>query len=65
MKLSSSVFDRPNLNFLTAGKIFLLWQDIFIVFGILTLLGGVFLGWVLPAKRKKAQQIQEINQPEE
>ena len=29
------------------------WQDIFIVFGILTLLGGVFLGWVLPAKRKK------------
>ena len=31
------------------------WQDVFIVFGILTLIGGVFLGWVLPARRKKAQ----------
>lgn len=30
------------------------WQDIFLVFGILTLAGGVFLGWVVPARRKKA-----------
>ncbi len=32
------------------------WQDIFIVFGILTLAGGIFLGWVLPAMRIKADQ---------
>ena len=35
------------------------WQDIFLVFGILTLAGGVFLGWVLPAMRKKAGQDNE------
>ena len=28
------------------------WQDIFLVFGLLTLAGGVMLGWVLPARRK-------------
>ena len=39
MKLSSSVFDRPNLNFLTAGKIFLLWQDIFIAVFLAILAG--------------------------
>ncbi len=30
------------------------WQDIFLVFGILTLLGGVLLGWVIPARRRKS-----------
>ncbi len=35
------------------------WQDIFLVFGILALAGGVFLGWVLPAKRKKAGENNE------
>jgi len=29
------------------------WQDIFLVFGILTLAGGIGLGWVLPARLKK------------
>ena len=29
------------------------WQDIFLVFGILTLAGGILLGWVLPARMKK------------
>jgi integral membrane protein (TIGR01906 family) len=24
------------------------WQDIFLVFGMMTLLGGIFLGWVFP-----------------
>ncbi|MCJ7734811.1 MAG: TIGR01906 family membrane protein [Anaerolineales bacterium] len=28
------------------------WQDIFLVFGLLTLTGGILLGWVLPARRK-------------
>jgi len=28
------------------------WQDIFLVFGILTLAGGILLGWVLPARMK-------------
>ena len=28
------------------------WQDIFLVFGILTLTGGILLGWVLPARMK-------------
>jgi integral membrane protein (TIGR01906 family) len=30
------------------------WQDIFLVFGILTLLGGILLGWVLPSRIKMA-----------
>jgi integral membrane protein (TIGR01906 family) len=38
------------------------WQDIFIVFGVLTLLGGLLLGWVLPARRKKAQNAAESNE---
>jgi integral membrane protein (TIGR01906 family) len=29
------------------------WQDIFLVFGVLTLLGGILLGWVLPSARAK------------
>jgi len=29
------------------------WQDIFLVFGILTLAGGILLGWVLPTRMKK------------
>jgi len=29
------------------------WQDIFLVFGILTLAGGILLGWVLPVRMKK------------
>ena len=29
------------------------WQDIFLVFGILTLAGGILLGWVLPARMKE------------
>ena len=28
------------------------WQDIFLVFGILTLAGGILLGWVLPTRMK-------------
>lgn len=28
------------------------WQDIFLVFGILTLAGGILLGWALPARMK-------------
>jgi len=35
------------------------WQDVFLVFGILTLAGGVFLGWVLPARRRKADMHEE------
>ena len=29
------------------------WQDIFLAFGILTLAGGILLGWVLPARMKE------------
>ena len=29
------------------------WQDIFLVFGILTLAGGILLGWILPVRMKK------------
>ena len=29
------------------------WQDIFLVFGILTLVGGILLGWVMPVRLKK------------
>jgi integral membrane protein (TIGR01906 family) len=29
------------------------WQDIFMVFGLLTLAGGILLGWVLPARISK------------
>jgi integral membrane protein (TIGR01906 family) len=32
------------------------WQDIFLVYGILTLAGGVLLGWVLPSSLKKKIQ---------
>ncbi len=28
------------------------WQDAFLVFGFLTLAGGVLLGWVVPSRRK-------------
>jgi integral membrane protein (TIGR01906 family) len=31
------------------------WQDIFLVFGILTLAGGVLLGWILPSRIKMAR----------
>ncbi len=30
------------------------WQDIFIVFGILTLAGGIFLGWVIAGQENKS-----------
>ena len=33
------------------------WQDIFIVFGILTLVGGILLGWVLPARIGNREKI--------
>ena len=29
------------------------WQDIFLVFGITTLAGGILLGWLLPRKKRK------------
>jgi len=29
------------------------WQDIFLAFGILTLTGGILLGWVLPTRMKE------------
>ncbi|MCK5793602.1 MAG: TIGR01906 family membrane protein [Anaerolineales bacterium] len=32
------------------------WQDIFLVFGILTLAGGILLGWVLPARMKNISE---------
>jgi len=32
------------------------WQDIFLVFGVLTLAGGILLGWVLPARMKKTPE---------
>jgi len=35
------------------------WQDIFLVFGILTLAGGILLGWVLPARMKVIPEIDE------
>ncbi len=30
------------------------WQDVFLVFGLLTLAGGVTLGWIIPALKKSA-----------
>ena len=30
------------------------WQDIFLLFGITTLAGGIILGWVLPARRPRS-----------
>jgi len=33
-----------------------LWQDVFLVFGILTLGGGILAGWVLPARSKKSRE---------
>ena len=35
------------------------WQDIFLVFGILTLAGGILLGWVLPARMKEIPENDE------
>lgn len=32
------------------------WQDIFLVFGILTMAGGILLGWVMPVRLKKIQE---------
>jgi len=32
------------------------WQDIFLVFGVLTLAGGVLLGWVLPARKSASME---------
>jgi integral membrane protein (TIGR01906 family) len=31
------------------------WQDAFIVFGLLSLIGGVLLGWVLPLRKDGGQ----------
>jgi integral membrane protein (TIGR01906 family) len=35
------------------------WQDIFLVFGILTLAGGILLGWVLPVRMKEIPENDE------
>ena len=40
MKLSSSVFDRPSLNSVTAGKVNLFWQDFLLVI-ILAIVAGL------------------------
>ncbi len=32
------------------------WQDIFIVFGLFTLAGGIILGWVLPARLQRIKK---------
>lgn len=32
------------------------WQDIFVVFGVLTLAGGILMGWVLPATLGKESE---------
>lgn len=36
------------------------WQDIFVVFGILTLAGGILAGWVLPARLEKREKNKTI-----
>ncbi len=35
------------------------WQDIFLVFGVLTLAGGILLGWVLPTRMKEIPENDE------
>jgi integral membrane protein (TIGR01906 family) len=35
------------------------WQDIFLAFGILTLAGGILLGWELPARMKEIPENDE------
>lgn len=36
------------------------WQDIFLVFGIMTLAGGALLGWVLPARKHTTRKTGEV-----
>jgi integral membrane protein (TIGR01906 family) len=36
------------------------WQDVFLVFGLLTLAGGGILGWGIPAYQKSASREEKI-----
>ena len=58
-------FEGDSWLFLTSDTLIRLfpirfWQDVFLVFGLLTLAGGGILGWAIPAYRRSA--FQEENQ---
>jgi len=58
-------FEGDSWLFLTSDTLIRLfpirfWQDVFLVFGLLTLAGGGILGWAIPAYQRSA--LQEENQ---